>query len=126
MFQLNYRDSRPFYEQIKENLRRLMATHSIAENEKLPSVRELSSSLTINPYMVQKAYHDLEDEGYIYTIPGKGSFAAPAENLPDTCSPELLLQFDRVVSELFLLSVPPRELKERIQTIYDNRKELNL
>lgn len=126
MFQLNYRDSRPFYEQIKENLRRLMVTHSIAENEKLPSVHELSSALTINPHMVQKAYHDLEDEGYIYTIPGKGSFAASTDTLSDTCSPELLLQFDKVVSELLLLSVPPGQLKERIETIYENRKELNL
>lgn len=71
MFQLNYRDTRPFYEQIKDNLRQLMVTHSIAENEKLPSVRELASSLTINPHTIQKAYRELEDEGYVYTIPRK-------------------------------------------------------
>ena len=62
MFQLNYRDNRPFYEQIKDNVRQLVITHSIGENEKIPSVRELASALTINPNTIQRAYRDLEQE----------------------------------------------------------------
>lgn len=121
MFQLNYRDTRPFYEQIKDNLRQLMVTHSIAENEKLPSVRELASSLTINPHTIQKAYHDLEAEGYIYTIPGEGAFAASGNDMPLRCRQEMLEDFDHVVTKLLFLSFPPDELKERIQIISERR-----
>ena len=83
MFQLNYRDTRPFYEQIKDNLRQLLVTHSISENEKLPSVRELASVLTINPNTIQRAYRELETEGYIYTVPGKGTFACSNSQAPN-------------------------------------------
>lgn len=44
--------------------------------EKLPSVRELAVSLAINPNTIQRAYHELESEGYIVSVPGKGSFCA--------------------------------------------------
>ncbi|HIZ08664.1 MAG TPA: GntR family transcriptional regulator [Candidatus Eubacterium avistercoris] len=121
MFQLNYRDTRPFYEQIKDNLRQLMVTHSIAENEKLPSVRELASSLTINPHTIQKAYRELEDEGYVYTIPGKGTFAASGNDTPLRCRKEMLEHFDHLVTELLFLSVSAAELKERIQKISERR-----
>ena len=76
MIQLNYRDSKPIYEQIREGLRRLVITGAIAKDEKLPSVRELASELAINPNTIQRAYRELETEGYIYTVSGKGSFAA--------------------------------------------------
>ena len=124
MFQLNYRDTRPFYEQIKDNLRQLMVTHSIAENEKLPSVRELASSLTINPHTIQKAYRELEAEGYVYTIPGKGTFAASGSDKPLRCKQELLDHFDHIVAELLFLSVPAADLKERIQQISERSTSL--
>ena len=76
MIQLNYRDSKPIYEQIKDGLKRLAITGAIATDEKLPSVRELASQLAINPNTIAKAFRELEQEGYIYTITGRGSFAA--------------------------------------------------
>ena len=76
MINLNYRDSRPIYEQIKDGLRKLVMTGAYSPNERLPSVRELASSLAINPNTIQRAYKDLEAEGYIYTVAGKGSFAS--------------------------------------------------
>ena len=76
MVQLDYRDARPIYEQIKQGLRRLLVSHAISADEKLPSVRELAARLTINPNTIQRAYRDLEAEGYLYSIPGKGTFAA--------------------------------------------------
>ena len=77
MLNLDYRDARPIYEQVRDGLRRLMVTGVIQEGEKLPSVRTLASSLAINPNTIQRAYESLEAEGYLYSIPGKGSFAAP-------------------------------------------------
>ena len=76
MIQLNYRDSKPIYEQIKDGLRKLVISNSLSADEKLPSVRELAAKLAINPNTIQKAYRDLESEGYIYTVTGKGTFVA--------------------------------------------------
>ncbi len=78
MIELNYRDSRPIYEQIKESYRKLIVSGVLKENERLESVRTLSVQLSINPNTIQRAYNELENEGYIYSIPGKGSFVAPA------------------------------------------------
>ena len=74
MISLNYRDSRPIYEQIKEGFKKLIATGAIESDEKLPSVRALATQLSINPNTIQRSYRELESEGYIISIPGKGSF----------------------------------------------------
>ena len=76
MISLNYRDARPIYEQIKNGLKRLIVTGALKEGDKLPSVRSLATELAINPNTIQKAYNELENEGYIYSVPGKGSFAS--------------------------------------------------
>ena len=91
MLTLNYRDSRPIYEQIKDGLRRMIVTGAMAQDEKLPSVRALATQLSINPNTIQRAYNELETEGYIYSVAGRGSFvsgtadadAARRENLKE-------------------------------------------
>ena len=117
MIQLNYRDSKPIYEQIKSGLRKLVITNSLAPNDKLPSVRELASSLAINPNTIQKAYHELEIEGYIYTVPGKGTFVAEREDIFETRQNELLEEFDELVEELLFLSVQKKKLLERVEDL---------
>ena len=76
MLQLNYRDPRPIYEQVKSEFRRLILSGALPRGEKLPSVRELAGSLAINPNTIQRAYRELETEGCIISMPGKGSFVA--------------------------------------------------
>ena len=76
MLTLNYRDSRPIYEQIKDGLRRMIVTSAMAQDEKLPSVRAMATQLSINPNTIQRAYNELEQEGYIYSVAGKGSFVS--------------------------------------------------
>ena len=63
MLNLDYRDARPIYEQVRDNLRRLMVSGAIQEGEKLPSVRSLASNLAINPNTIQRAYAQLESQG---------------------------------------------------------------
>ena len=65
MVSLNYRDSRPIYEQIQDGLRKLIVTGGIKPDEKLPSVRALAQQLSINPNTIQRAYNELENQGYI-------------------------------------------------------------
>lgn len=117
LIQLNYRDSKPIYEQIKDGFRKLIISNSLSANEKLPSVRELASSLAINPNTIQKAYRDLESEGYIYTVAGKGTFVAEHREIFDTRQHELLEEFDEIVEELHFLSVGKQELIKRIDNL---------
>ena len=117
MIQLNYRDSKPIYEQIKDGLRKLVISNALSANEKLPSVREMASKLAINPNTIQKAYHELESEGYVYTVAGKGTFVAERKEVFDTRQNELLEEFDEVVSELLYLSVKKENLIGRVDSL---------
>ena len=74
MFQLDMKSSKSVYEQVIDKIKELVMTGVLEEGSKLPSVRELSRQLTINPNTVQKAFKELERDGYIYTVSGKGTF----------------------------------------------------
>ena len=115
MISLNYRDSRPIYEQIKDGLRKLIVTGAMAPDEKLPSVRALAAQLAINPNTIQRAYESLEAEGYVYSIPGKGSFAAPRTGVDEERRDRLLGQFDSLTAELLYLGVTRDRLIARIR-----------
>ena len=80
---INYRDPRPIYEQIQAELRRLMLTGALPPGSRLPSVRELAGQLAINPNTIQRAYRELESEGYILSVAGKGSFVAQVDRLAE-------------------------------------------
>ena len=108
---LNYRDSRPIYEQIKDGLRRLIVTGAMAPDEKLPSVRALATQLSINPNTIQRAYNELENEGYIYSVPGKGSFAAGDTGADAARRGELLEKTREMLAELRYLGVTQAELQ---------------
>lgn len=75
----DYRDSRPLYQQVKDSLRRMMLTGLLEPDEKLPSVRSLATQLAINPNTIQRAYAELEAEGYIYSVAGRGSFVSAGD-----------------------------------------------
>lgn len=111
MFQLNYGDARPIYEQIKEKIIELIISGALKENDKIPSVRELALNLAINPNTIQKAYHDLEAGGYIYSIRAKGSFVAPRQSaqLKNDTS-EIVSEYKSLVGKLKFLGVSREEL----------------
>lgn len=83
MIAINYRDPRPIYEQIQAELRRLMLTGALPPGSRLPSVRELAGQLAINPNTIQRAYRELELDGYILSVAGKGSFVAQIDQLAE-------------------------------------------
>lgn len=125
MLQLNYRDARPIYEQIKEEIQKLLITNAISADEKLPSVRELASSLAINPNTIQRAYRELEAEGYVYTLPGKGTFASAIDLVNNTRTRELFTAFDSAAKELLTLSVSKEELIQRLENMEQERMSGN-
>ena len=114
MFQINYRDARPIYEQVKDGFKRMITQHLIAEDEKLPSVREIAGTLAINPNTIQRAYRELEQEGYVYTIVGKGSFVAACPVLEPEHREALLKRLDMVVEELMYFKMTPEEIAGHI------------
>ena len=119
---LNYRDSRPIYEQIKDGLRKLIVTGAIGTDEKLPSVRSLATQLSINPNTIQRAYAALESEGYLTSEPGRGAFAARGGGKENARREELLRQFDASARELCFLGMTPEELAERITQALEERR----
>ena len=110
MIVLNTRDPKPIYEQITNNLRRLIASGGIAPGERLPSVRDLATRLTINPNTIQRAYRQLEQEGYIVSLPGKGCFAAEGSAPRQDRLRMLWLQLEAAAAELRLAGISQQEL----------------
>lgn len=115
MIELNYRDSRPIYEQIKDSIRRLVISGAMGMNEQLPSVRSLAVKLSINPNTIQRAYNELENEGYIYSIPGKGNFVSPDVRRDEERVKELKEKLIEILAELKYLGIQYEELEELIR-----------
>ncbi len=113
MIELNYRDNRPIYEQVKDSLRKMMLTGAIAPGEKLPSVRQMAASLAVNPNTIQRAVEALEREGYVCTVQGKGSFATGAGSADERRRETLLTKLDVLFGELRLLGVTAEEISQR-------------
>ena len=118
MISLNYRDARPIYEQIRDGLRKLIVTGALATDEKLPSVRALAAQLAINPNTIQRAYNELEQEGYVYSVPGKGSFAAGNAGAGAQRKQELEAQLREVIRELRYLGAGREELEALLKEEY--------
>ena len=112
MIHLDYRDARPIYSQIVDGFREQIIAGILPEGEKLPSVRELASALTINPNTIQRAYRELEAGGWIVTVPGKGCFVCGVPG--DTAAP-VLEEFDKLPQRLYTLGVTRQELIRRLQ-----------
>ena len=99
MIVLDLKDSRPLYEQIVERFKHLILCGALPEDEKLPSVRNLAMELSINPNTIQKAYGELEREGFIYSVKGRGNFVAANSSLKEARKNELKEQILALIKE---------------------------
>ena len=111
MISLNYRDARPIYEQIKNGLKRLIVSGALKEGDKLPSVRSLATELAINPNTIQKAYNELENEGYILDTQRKTVYVKSGE----TTLVEWENRFRELAAELRYLGTSQQELMELLK-----------
>ena len=110
MISINTRDPRPIYLQIKEGLCRLILTGVLTEDEKLPSVRELAGQLAINPNTIQRAYRELELEGFIYSVTGRGSFVAALSQVDESRKAARMAESRAAAQELMNLGMTREEL----------------
>ena len=116
MLVLDNRDPRPIYEQVKAGLRRLIMTGAMKPGEKVPSVRDMAGTLAINPNTIQRAYRELEADGYLISVPGKGSFAAEARPLQEQKKQELFSKIRSLSQQAMALGATREELLAQIPT----------
>jgi GntR family transcriptional regulator len=122
--ELNYSDHRPIYEQIKEKTKEYIVSGAMSEHEKLPSVREVASQLAINPNTIQRAYKELEAEGYIYSQKAKGYFVAPMKNsMRSLKTEEAFEQLEVMLNELRYLGAKKEDIIGLTEKVYSKTSE---
>ena len=120
MFQLDIKSRVPIYEQLVENYKQLIIKEILMPDEQIPSVRELSKQLTINPNTIQKAYRELERQAYIYTVRGRGNFVSnKIEKVDEEKLNELKKEVQKYLSELIYLGIEKEELIQLIDSTYN-------
>ena len=115
MIHLDYRDARPIYTQISDGIRDQILGGILQRGDKLPSVRELATQLTINPNTIQRSYRELELQGWIASVPGKGSFVCGVPESAQSEHTQLLEDFDKLTRQLTALGFTREELADRIR-----------
>lgn len=120
MIQLDAGDHRPLYEQIQDKLKELIIEGLLSENDKIPSVREMAGILAINPNTIQKAYRELESEGYIYSVKAKGFFVSEIKHTAGGGKiAEIKEEIKPHIKELKFLGVKKESLYRLIEKIYE-------
>ena len=114
MIHLDYRDARPIYTQICDGFRDQILSGVLQNGDKLPSVRELALTLAINPNTIQRAYRELEMQGWIATVAGKGCFVCGVPQMTPGEQQPLLMAFDKAASALLALGISKEELIQRL------------
>jgi len=114
MIVIDYKDTRPIYEQVAEKFK-VLILKVMQAGEQMPSVRNLAMELSINPNTIQKAYAELEREGFIYTVKGRGNFIAGAEKLLEEKKKSCLEEILKLVKEVMEYGVTGEEILSAIR-----------
>ena len=117
MVHLDYRDARPIYIQIVDGFRAQICAGVLLAGEKLPSVRELAAELAINPNTIQRAYRELELEGFIYSVTGRGSFVAALSQVDEGRKAARMAEFRAAAQELMNLGMTRAALTAMLEEL---------
>lgn len=123
MINLDYKSGKSLHEQIEERIKELIISEILAADQKLPSVRELSVSLTVNPNTVQKAYKQLEADGFIYSVKGRGNFVAQIDMVDKTRLTELRELLKSTLREMKFLGESAETVRGIISEIFAEKEE---
>ncbi len=119
MIALDFRDSRPIYEQIVEKISDLAARGILEANSQLPSVRQMALELSINPNTIQRAYSELEKKEIIYSLKGKGNFiSSDISRIKSQRQEKILKDLRNISLDAYALGVCSELLKEKIDEYY--------
>ncbi len=119
MILLDYRDKRPIYEQVVEKLERLIMGGALETDSKMPSVRTMGMDLAVNPNTIQRAYNQLEQEGYLYTVSGRGSFVAPESEWREGKKKKLLTEWRLVTERAREAGLTREQLVIQLDQVYE-------
>lgn len=123
MILLDYRDKRPIYEQVVEKLEHLIVSGALEADSKMPSVRSLGLELAVNPNTVQRAYNELEQAGYLYTVTGRGSFVAPEAEWRDGKMEKMMEEWILVTKKAVESGLSKSQLEDKLHQIYEEGKK---
>ena len=118
MIVIDYRDKRPLYEQVAEKLSQLIICGVLESNAKLPSVRSLAMELSINPNTIQRAYAQLEQDGYIYTVVGRGNFVTDTNEWQNGYQKAVLKELEESILKAKEAGMPQEQVEELVRTTY--------
>ena len=118
MILLDYKDSRPIYEQVVGRLQELMILGVLEEDSQMPSVRSLATELSINPNTIQRAYMELEQQGLICPVKGKGSFVTDSGRIRQIGMEETLSELKKITEKGMALGVGEEEMIGVIRLCY--------
>ncbi len=130
LLQINYKSGKPVYLQVVDQIKAAAASGAMQAGEPLPSIRPLAEDLRVNRNTIAKAYTELENQGIIETIPGKGCFVKPNNSpLKKEIRRKLLIEeIDQVVVQAHHFQVSPEEflelVRERLEAI-EKKKRAN-
>ena len=127
MFQLDLKSRKSIYEQIVDNVKELIMTGILNAEDKIPSVRELSKTLTVNPNTIQKAYRELEYQGYLYTVSGLGTFVASPSEVPidEKRIGEVKEHLRESVKELLYIGCSLDRIRKILDELIEERSDWN-
>ena len=125
MFAIDFRSREPIYMQIKQQIIKLILTGVLKEDEQLPTVRQVSLDLNVNPNTVQKAYQQLDEAGFIYSLTGKGSFIAPLKNKNEVIGRKITQELSKGVSQALTYDYTPKKIHEKTDECIDDWKNRN-
>ncbi|MGN1126907.1 MAG: GntR family transcriptional regulator [Ruminococcus sp.] len=118
MFTINYQSPTPVYKQLYENVIRLVSFGALKPNDKLPPVRTLAGELGINPNTVSKAYSMLENDGYIYSAVGRGSFISENFDSKEAEKQKIKKEIKEKLSSAFGSGVKREEILGILDEVY--------
>ena len=122
MITLDYADRRPIYEQVVEKMKELVLLGVLETDSQLPSVRELAMELSINPNTVQRAYAELERQGVIYCVKGRGNFVSGGKDLKEEHRQELITQISELVKEAVKAEISEEDFLRYVRDAYQQDK----
>ena len=119
-FILNYNSGQPMYEQIKEHIKQDVYKGKLRHDELLPSVRQLAKDLNVSMITTKRAYMELENEGFIYTVSGKGTFinAKDLSKVIIERNEKLIIAFKEKVEEFKKAGIKKQRVIDIIEKIY--------
>lgn len=115
MILIDYKDRRPIYEQVIEKFQQMILCGVLEPDSPMPSVRSLAMELSLNPNTIQRAYQELERQGYIYTLKGKGSFVSNSMKAADHKRKEIQDELEKSISNAFMTGITEEELRDMVE-----------